>query len=184
MSLRRTVVVGLSACVIVALLLVFAATVAVGQDERGRNGEFHASLIGLNETPSISTRGRGEFRARLASPSTLQYELRFSDLEGGPATAAHIHLGQRHVAGGVSAFLCGGGGQSACPTSGSVTGTITPADIVGPAAQGISAGEFDELIRAMRAGATYANVHNATYPGGEIRGQIRSGDDRARGNDD
>ena len=32
-----------------------------------------------------------------------------------------------------------------------------------------------ELIRAMRAGATYANVHTERFGGGEIRGQIRSG---------
>jgi hypothetical protein len=53
-----------------------------------------------------------------------------------------------------------------------VTGTITPANILGPAGQGIAAGEFDEFIAAMRAGVTYANVHTAQFPGGEIRGQI------------
>ncbi|MDQ4029624.1 MAG: CHRD domain-containing protein, partial [Actinomycetota bacterium] len=80
-----------------------------------------------------------------------------------------------HVAGGVIAFLCGGGGKPACPaTHGTVEGTIRPADVIGPAAQGIAAGEFDELVRAIRAGATYANVHSGTYPAGEIRGQIRT----------
>jgi hypothetical protein len=34
------------------------------------------------------------------------------------------------------------------------------------------AGEFDEVIAAMRAGVTYANVHTAQFPGGEVRGQI------------
>ena len=88
-------------------------------------------------------------------------------------SAAHIHLGARATAGGVSAFLCGGGGQPACPPGGgTVTGTITPANILGPAGQGIADGEFDELSGAMRAGATYANVHTAQFPGGEIRGQI------------
>jgi hypothetical protein len=53
-----------------------------------------------------------------------------------------------------------------------VSGTITSADVIGPAGQGIAPGEFDELVRALREGATYANVHTTLYPGGEIRGQI------------
>jgi hypothetical protein len=39
--------------------------------------------------------------------------------------------------------------------------------------QGINTGEFDELLRAIRAGKTYANVHSTTWPAGEVRGQIR-----------
>ena len=42
-----------------------------------------------------------------------------------------------------------------------------------PAKLGIAAGEFAELVRAMRNGATYVNVHSVTYPAGEIRGNIR-----------
>jgi hypothetical protein len=41
---------------------------------------------------------------------------------------------------------------------------------------GIAPGEFDELIAAIRAGATYANVHTVGRPGGEIRGQIGRAD--------
>ena len=90
--------------------------------------------------------------------------------------AAHIHFGQRGVNGGVSAFLCGGSGTP-CPASGTVEGTITAANVVGPAAQGIAPGEFAELLRAMGLGVTYVNVHTTpTYPGGEIRGQIGYGD--------
>ena len=55
-----------------------------------------------------------------------------------------------------------------------------PADVVGPAGQGISRCEFAELLAAIRAGAAYANVHSGAaagppvvgFPGGEIRGQI------------
>lgn len=58
------------------------------------------------------------------------------------AGAAHIHLGARATTGGVSAFLCGGGKPSCPPTGGTVTGTITRADVIGPASQGIEPGEF------------------------------------------
>jgi hypothetical protein len=40
-------------------------------------------------------------------------------------------------------------------------------------AQGIAAGEFAELVKAIRARRAYANVHSLKFPGGEIRGQIR-----------
>ena len=58
------------------------------------------------------------------------------------------------------------------PHSGTITGTIVPADVIGPAGQGIKPGEYAELLRAIRAGATYANVHSSLYPGGEIRAQL------------
>jgi hypothetical protein len=48
--------------------------------------------------------------------------------------------------------------------------------VVGPAGHGIAAGEFAELVRALRAGAAYANVHTTTFPAGEIRGQIEGHD--------
>jgi hypothetical protein len=91
------------------------------------------------------------------------------------------------VNGGIVAWLCGSpsnpgpAGTPVCPASpsGTVEGTITAAGVVGPATQGITAGEFDELVRALRAGVAYANVHTATYGGGEIRGQLD--DDRKRG---
>ena len=49
---------------------------------------------------------------------------------------------------------------------------ITAASVIGPAGQGISAGEFAELIRAIRSGNAYVNVHTMTFPAGEIRGQL------------
>ena len=67
----------------------------------------------------------------------------------------------------------GPAGTQACPPSpATVTGTIRPADVIGPAGQGITAGQFAELVAAIRAGATYVNVHSSTYPGGEIRAQL------------
>jgi CHRD domain len=93
---------------------------------------------------------------------------------------AHIHISAPGVNGGVSAFLCGGGGKAACPSlAGTFSGVIAPADIVGPPLQGINPGEataFEELVRSIRAGYAYANVHTTRWGMGEIRGQIRVGE--------
>jgi hypothetical protein len=62
-----------------------------------------------------------------------------------------------------------------------VSGTVVAADVIGPAGQGIAPGEFAELLRAIRKGVTYVNVHSATQPGGEIRAQMGGeGDDHRR----
>jgi hypothetical protein len=148
-----------------------------GDDDHGRTS---ARLDGYQETPSISTAAHGSFDAQIGS-SSIQYTLRYEGLEGGTVMFAHIHLGQRHTMGGVIVFLCGGGGKPACPNSpnGTVEGTITEANVVGPAAQGIAgggaAGTFAELVRAIQVGAAYANVHTQQFPAGEIRGQLRKG---------
>jgi hypothetical protein len=135
-------------------------------------------LTGYQENPDVSSTGTGSFEATIDDDAqTITYELSYSGIEGGDAFAAHIHFGKRAVNGGVSAFLCGGGDKPACPaTEGTVTGVIDAADIVGPAGQGIEAGSFTELVAAMRAGHSYANVHSPRWPGGEIRAQINDRD--------
>jgi len=150
---------------------------APGPTAMGESGErsFKATLSGAQEVPSNSTTGTGELRAQLdTAGTTLTYELEYSGLEGTTTTAAHVHLGQRGANGGVSFFFCGGGGKPACPaTQGTLTGTVTAADVIGPSGQGIAAGEFAEIIAAMQTGIAYANVHTDKHPGGEIRGQIK-----------
>ena len=113
--------------------------------------------------PAISTTGDGKFKVKVNGDS-VEYKLRYSGLSS-PVKFAHIHFGREGVNGGVIAFLCGGGGKPACPASGEVTGTIVPADVVGPADQGIAAepSEFAEFVRALKAGVTYANVHTDTF---------------------
>jgi hypothetical protein len=132
---------------------------------------------------TIFSNGTGSFKATInknATPPNITYTLTYSGLSA-PATASHIHFGNRFMSGGVVAFLCGGGGKPACPagntaTPATVTGTIVAADVLAQVPnQGIPAGGFDQLVKAIRAGVTYANVHTATFPGGEIRAQI---DDR------
>ena len=144
----------------------------------GGDKELRTRLTGFQEVPAVSTDASGKFRAKLRTSSQeIEYRLSYADLTGG-VRQAHIHLGQFAVNGGISVFLCsnlgnGPAGTQACPPApATITGTIRPADVVGPADQGIEPMQFDELVRAIRAGVTYVNVHSETFPNGELRGQL------------
>jgi CHRD domain len=159
-----------------------AALLALGGTSTALAQTVHADLHGFQEVPAVTTFATGTFRAKLDSAGrSIFYELDFGNLQG-TVTQAHIHLGQFSVNGGIAVWLCGTGtgnlagppGTPVCPAGGGlVNGTITPANVVGPAAQLLGAQEFDKLMEAIRAGVTYANVHSSLVPGGEIRGQIR-----------
>lgn len=173
MRLRRVqlaAVVGL----LVAATATGSAAVASGDGSGDGFSAIQVRMTGYEEDPSaLSTTGVGFLRVRIGEDQ-ISYRLSYANLEGAVAVA-HIHFGGRSQSGGVAAFLCGGGpaGTPACPPApATVSGTITAASVVGPAGQGIAAGEFGELLRAIRAGKTYANLHTSKYPGGEIRGQL------------
>ncbi|MDB5407227.1 MAG: hypothetical protein JWL84_2139 [Rhodospirillales bacterium] len=134
---------------------------------------FGARLSGFRETPSIFTPANGTFEAAIdLANQELTYTLSYTGLSAS-VTVAHIHFGEKGVAGGVLAFLCGGGGKPACPQSGPVSGTIAAGDIMALAQQGVPAGSFQALFQAVVSGSAYANVHTSANPAGEIRGQIQ-----------
>jgi hypothetical protein len=162
----------LTAVLLTAVLTVGATALATG----GKSKKFEAKLNGFNEVTSKSTVARGTFKAVLEG-NEIHYRLSFRNLES-DSLFAHVHFSQQHVNGGVSFFLCGGAppasDKPACPLrTGTVTGVVDAADVIGPADQGIEAGSLSEILRAMRAGAAYANVHTQVNQGGEIRGQIK-----------
>ena len=133
-----------------------------------------AVLVGINETPPTASQAIGVFKAVENSDGNFDFTLVFNNLSAN-AAVSHIHFGLTKEAGGVMIFLCGGGAQPACPdaTSGTITGTFSSANVVGPAAQGIGVGDFATALKQVLRGAGYANLHNATFPAGEIRGQVR-----------
>lgn len=154
---------------------------------------FKGTLSGFEEVPSVSTVATGDFRATINNDeSEITYELSYSALEG-TVQQAHIHFGQESVNGAIQVWLCSNLPSPPTPPSppnpaiqpcpaapATITGTITAAHVIGqpagpPAGQGIQPGEFAELIKAIRAGKTYANVHTNKFPGGEIRSQLGPG---------
>ncbi|SRR5258706_1610742 len=86
---------------------------------------------------------------------TVFVSLTFTGLVGGPASAAHIHCCVATNANGpvVIPFL----GFPAA-TSGTYTNTFTAVSVAN--------------IIGIEAGLAYINIHDAVYPGGEIRGNI------------
>jgi hypothetical protein len=167
------------ALVAALVLTVGAATMAAAT---GSRWSARTTLTGYEEVPAISTSGGGSFRASIHKRGTeIEFKLTYGRLVGA-VTQAHIHFGQLSVNGGVMVFLCsnlgtGPAGTAACPADGSVSGTITAEDVIGAAnGQGIAPGEFAEMVKAIRSGVAYVNVHSTLYPGGEIRGQLRNGD--------
>lgn len=158
-------------CLGVVLLL---PALAFGQTVRADLSGYEeiTAALGTLSTPAV-----GAFRTRIDERNqTITWQLSYDEIPSA-VQQAHIHFGRRGTFGGIVAFLCtnlGNAPVQACPLStGTISGTIMPADITGgAAAQGIAAGDFAEVVDAIRAGAAYVNVHTDQYPGGEIRGQI------------
>jgi CHRD domain len=173
--LKRARVVAMTALA-AATVLATTASSALADNDAASTG---VTLTGYQEDPlALSTSGSGDFRIHTdRSAQEVTYRLSYTDLEGTVAQA-HIHIGRRSQSGGIMVFLCsnlgnGPAGTQACPAApAEITGTIHPADIIGPTGQGVSAGEFDEFLEAIESGTAYVNVHSSKYPGGEIRAQL------------
>ena len=157
--------------------LLAAALPALAADPPGFR--FRAVLTGNEEVPAVSTGASGELNMVMWGDSQgLNYTLNFSGLSSA-VQQAHIHFAQPAVNGPIIIWLCGTtalpgpAGTPTCPTSGSVSGTITSGNVLAsPTTQQLPAGDLNRVIRLLRNGVGYANVHTANSPGGEIRGQI------------
>lgn len=164
---------------IVFKIAVSAAVVACVLLANSRVRVVRGALSGYQEIMTVSSGAHGSFQGKINPAETeLAYELEYAGLEG-TITQAHIHLGARGTNGGIMIWLCGTAtnpspvaGTPTCLQEGTITGTVTAADVIGPAGQGVAAGEFAEALNAIREGLAYANVHTSKFTGGEIRGQI------------
>jgi hypothetical protein len=111
------------------------------------------TLSGAAEVPPNPSSATGAFEGKFdTETNVLTWTVTYSGLSA-PATAAHFHgpalPGQN--AGVVVPFP-----NATSPIKGSTT---------------LNSGQAADLM----AGKWYVNVHTATYPGGEIRGQVMSG---------
>jgi hypothetical protein len=133
---------------------------------------YTASLSGTSEVPPNASTATG-FATLTLNGDSLKVDLTFTGLIGGPATAAHIHC-------------CTTPGNNAAvalpfvglPTATSGTysqtydltlaATYTSAFIT--SSGGTATAAEAALIAGLNAGQAYVNIHDATFPGGEIEG--------------
>jgi hypothetical protein len=141
---------GIATSLALAAGLALAACETVG-DAVGEG--LNATLSGAAEVPGPGDpdgRGMAEITT-VDRTDNLCYELAVSNIE--PATAAHIHRG--------------GPGVSGPP----VVTLDAPADGESNGCLSVDSALVDEMER--NPGGFYVNVHNARYPNGAVRGQLR-----------
>jgi hypothetical protein len=176
---RRLLLVAAIAGFVVAITATGSSAAPVDENSFGSDNIIREQLSGFNEVPlALSTPGTASFRAVINDKAQeITYRLTYAAFPTA-VTQSHVHFGSPAQSGGVSFFLCsnlgnGPAGTQACPAApATITGTIKPADVIGPNAQGIAPGEFAEIVKAIRAGATYVNIHTVQFAPGEARAQL------------
>jgi hypothetical protein len=137
---------------------------------------FTAALSGSQAAPPTPSPATGFITATLDQTlNTLNVDEVFSGLTGGPASAAHIHCCSSP---GTAAMVAVPFNGFPAVTAGSFShlfdltdaATFTPGFIAAHGGTVTSAREA--LVAGMFAGQSYANIHNAVYPAGEISGHL------------
>jgi len=170
--------IGWASAMLAAALFVLSSIPASAQEYHARLSGFQeVGGLGAGETGAINSAGQATLDLTLdKTAQTLTYKLTYSGLIN--VLQSHIHFGKEHVAGGVMVYFCSNlanppSGTPTCPAdAGTVSGTIAATGVVGPAAQGVTVGDFAAVIAALTSDTAYANIHTMAFPAGEIRGQI------------
>jgi hypothetical protein len=135
---------------IVAGLLVAAVPVAAASGALQKNGNsLHAALSGKVEVPKGDVDGTGTAEVKITGTQVC-WEIKASKVA--KLVAAHIHKGKAGVAGPVVVPFGKTYKAKGCATA---PAAVTAAIQKNPRAY-------------------YVNVHNAKYPAGALRGQLRS----------
>ena len=147
---------------IILLLVVGLATYSFAAEK-----SFKAMLVGSESVPAVETMAKGDATFTvIKDEKALSYYVTVSDIEN--VTAAHIHLGKKGENGPPVALISNE--KRAGKFSGTLAeGTITKKDLMGS----MKGKSVEDLIKKIKKGDAYLNVHTDKYPNGEIRGQIK-----------
>jgi hypothetical protein len=130
-----------------ALAVAAAASAAVPKG----SGSLHATLVGKVEVPKGDPNGAGTAEVKITGTKVC-WEIKVARVA--TITAAHIHKGGPGVSG---------------PVVVPFGGAFKPKGCIASSAATVAAIEKNPA-------AYYVNVHNATYPGGALRGQLHADD--------
>lgn len=156
------------ACAVLALLLAAPSSAPA-------TTIYVTTLTGANEVPPTGSPAIGTSVVTL-NGNILTVDESFTGLTGGPAAAAHIHC---CTPAGVNAIVAVPFVGFPAATSGTYSHVfdLTLDATYNPAFEtangGTAASAEAALIAGLDAGLAYANIHNAVFPGGEIRGQLQ-----------
>ena len=130
--------------------------------------DFSAALNGGEVVPPVSTLATGDAVVTIdASDTELGYKLTVENIEN--VTTARIHLAPSGLTGDYVLVLYPGPRKEGPFTGTLAEGTFRVADLKGPLA-----GEpMSRMLEVLRAGSTYVQVNTDSFPGGELRGQLR-----------
>ncbi len=137
---------------------------------------FTADMNGATEVPSNPSTAFGFIQVTV-NADTLQVDLTYAGLTGGPPAAAHIHC---CAAPGTNVGVAVGFSGFPTTTSGAYSHLFNLLDPSIYTATfltfggGTAAGAEAALLKGFVDGEAYSNIHNATFPGGEIRGQLHA----------
>ncbi len=149
---------------LVVLTMLLTASIGFSAEK----GSFRARLSGGESVPSVKTMAKGDAEFTLAKGGKeLTYKLTVSDIEN--VTAAHIHLGKKGKSGPPLVGLFAGPKKEGKFGGVLAEGTITGKELTGS----LTGKPLGALVKLIKAGDTYVNVHTEGHPDGELRGQIR-----------
>ena len=117
--------------------------------------KFTVKLSGSDEVSPVNTPATGTANFELSSDGkVLNYDLSATDLKD--FMMAHIHQGKTGENGPPVVELSMGKGK------------ITSSDLKGP----LEGKQLSDLVKLLKSGGAYVNVHTQQNQNGEIRGQI------------
>ncbi len=148
------------------LLFAIAAVGCGGDDDNNAaRAPLTIDLTGDQEVPPVQTDGSGSATIAIdEAVMEITVDVAIDGIAADQIVAAHFHAAPAGENGAVVADLLGG-----ALTTPAFSAVVTPADVVPDEVSGIAT--FDDLVREIRAGNIYVNVHTPSNPPGELRGQ-------------
>ena len=149
-------------------LVVLATLLTASIGFSAEKGGFSAILSGAEAVPQVKTPAQGKAEFKLSKDGKeLTYKLTVTNIEN--VTAAHIHLGKKGKEGPPLVGLFAGPKKEGKFSGVLAEGVITGKDLMG----NLMGKPLNALVKLIKSGDTYVNVHTVRYPGGEIRGTIK-----------